>query len=258
MEINASSTNFKGNMHTPFKWTYQGKYKDYVNSYSNHMTLEEISNKKKDIFEHRNKQEKRKNQIVGASKLAGIMAAIQLIKMLTASNIPTLDGHGNNLKEAAEYMDAPVEIVEIVNNADEEDILDKYIVPQKYNGLDVAIEKCEKGLEDENITSKEKNELKKVLKNLEDRRDKLEEMGEVYIDPKTDVAYISLNDSYKAEEVKEVLGITKEGEFKDDTTFTWGTNKSGPEAGKGYMDYSNSNLSGIVDCDVDAIHPAQK
>lgn len=258
MKINALTTNFTGNeRHTQKSYSTKSRcnHNHYDYNYTHQLTQDEIILNRKARAAKRKKQEKTKNQVVGASKLALGMAAFQIIRMLTANNIPMLDGHGNNLEEAAEYMDAPVKIVEMVNNADKDDVLEQYIIPQEYNGFDTAIEECKEELKDEDLSTKKRIKLEAKLEDLEERKAKLEEMGEVWIDPKTDEAYIVLNDSYSAEDVKDVLGIKKDGEFRDDTNFRW--NVGGPD-GRGFRDYSDSSLYGIVDCDADVLNPRQQ
>ncbi len=257
MKINALTTNFTGSeRRANNRKSYTTKTRcNHGDSFERQLTQDEINAKRKAAAAQRKKQEKTRNQIAGASKLALGMAALQIIRILTANNVPMLDGHGNNLEEAAEYMDVPVKIVEMANDADRYAVLDKYIIPQKYNGFDVAIEECKEELADEDLSTKKRIKLEAKLEDLEERKAELEEMGEVYIDPKTGEAYIMLNGSYEAEDVKDVLGIKKDGEFRDDTNFRW--NVGGPD-GRGFRDYSDSNLSGIVDCDADVLNPRHK
>ncbi len=254
MKINALTTNFMGNERrtSNHKRCATRTHCTHADTFERQLTQDEINAKRKAAAQKRNKQAKTKNQVIGASKLAGAMAAFQIIRMLTASDVPMLDGHGNNLEEAAQYMDVPVKVVEMVNDADRYAVLDQYIVPQEYNGFDVAIEECKEKLADEDLSSKQRVKIEAKLEDLEERKAELAEMGEVYIDPKTDEAFIVLNDSYKAEDVKGVLGIKKDGEFRDDTGFHWNT--GGPD-GRGFRDYSGSYLSGIVDCDADSLNP---
>ena len=258
MKINALTTNFMGSQKRTDndKRSYATRPKcHHADTFERQLTQDEINAKRKAAAIKRRKQEKTRNQVAGASKLALGMAAFQIIRMLTANNIPMLDGHGNNLEEAAEYMDAPVKIVEMVNNADKDDVLDQYIIPQEYNGFDTAIEECKEELKDEDLSTQKRIKLEAKLEDLEERKAELEEMGEVWIDPKTGVAYIMLNDSYNAEDVKDVLGIKKDGEFRDDTGYHW--NIGGPD-GRGFKDYSDSSLYGIVDCDADVLNPRQQ
>ncbi|MBQ2984756.1 MAG: hypothetical protein IJD57_08185 [Candidatus Gastranaerophilales bacterium] len=259
MKINALTTNFTGSERRTQK-SYSTKsrcnHNHYDYNYTHQLTQDEINLKRKARAAERKKQEKTKNQVIGASKLALGMALIKLAtQVFSPDPLPMLDGHGNNLEEAANFMDAPVKIVEMVNDADRYAVLDQYIIPQEYNGFDTAIEECKEELKDEDLSTKKRIKLEAKLEDLEERKAKLEEMGEVWIDPKTDEAYIVLNDSYSAEDVKDVLGIKKDGEFRDDTSFRW--NVGGPD-GRGFRDYSDSSLCGIVDCDADVLNPRQQ
>lgn len=253
MKINALTTNFMGTKNTRNNKTNRPRvqYAQY-DTYTRQLTPEEIAERKKQVAIARKKQAKTRNQIIGASKMAATLAALQVIKMLTFDPTPTLDSHGNTLKEAAEYMDVPVKIVEIVNNAEEDDVLDEYIIPEKYNGIDNAIKEYEEELSNEKLSSEKREKIEAKLEDLEERKEDLDEMGEVYIDPKTGMAYIQLNGSYDAEEVKDVLGIKKDGEFRDDASYSW---EYDTKIDRHYKDYTDAHLSGIVDCRAKTLNP---
>lgn len=274
MKINALTTNFTSNVRRNSNCSKRNPYCQHkrqndgmplkADAFQRRRPIsdEEIAyrNKiKQEAAAKKEKTEARKNKAIGAGSASAVLLAAYLISSIINGSQPsyeTINGHGNSVEEIADYLNMPTKIVEMVNKADSDDILDKYIIPEEYNGFDVALDKLNKKLVDQD-DPKKIAVIEEKIEEITLRKKALDKMGTVYIDPKTETAHIFLNGTQKAEDVKTVLGITKSGQFRDDVDesygngtrgYTWYVNDATNESQK---DYSNSTITGHADFDAD-------
>jgi len=215
-------------------------------------------NKYQNTIKQQVKQQQKQDMFGKNLKWAGIGATCaltamfllaKLIELFSQEPIPTFNSYGHSIGDVANFIGCPTAIVEVVNDADENDILDKVVIPQPYTKIDEEIAMLIDKTRQVGLAQDEVDKINTKLNSLKEKKVMQEKLGKAYIDPEDDMDYILWNDTCKAEDVKYAWGV-KDGVLRkyNELEFTYGSKKlDGFGAETNYFkDYTNSYVSGCI------------